>query len=70
MMRGNFEMFEQNLTVAKLCLQNVGADNMAYFWLVYSFRKQFSTRQILDAKLSEPGGGCNLERSRMRRAID
>jgi hypothetical protein len=36
----------------------------------HSCRQQFSTRQILNAKLPEPGGGCNLERSRMRRAID
>jgi hypothetical protein len=70
MMRGNFEMFEQNLTVSKLCLQNVGVDNMIYFGLVYSSRKHYSTRQILDVKLPELGGGCNLERSRMRRAID
>jgi hypothetical protein len=26
-------------------------------------------REILKAKLPEPGGGCNVERSRMRRAI-
>jgi hypothetical protein len=26
--------------------------------------------RLLRAKLPEPGGGCNLERSRMRRAID
>jgi len=26
-------------------------------------------REILKAKFPEPGGGCNVERSRMRRAI-
>jgi hypothetical protein len=26
---------------------------------------QFSGRGIIEAKLPEPGGGCNLERSRM-----
>ena len=32
------------------------------------FAKQFSVREIIGAKSSEPGGGCNVERSRMRRA--
>jgi hypothetical protein len=32
--------------------------------------KEFSGREIIEAKFPEPGGGCNLERSRMRRAID
>jgi hypothetical protein len=34
------------------------------------FAKQFSGRRIIEAKTPEPGGGCNLEHSRMRRAID
>jgi hypothetical protein len=29
----------------------------------HSCRKQFSTRQILDAKLPEPGGGSTVEQS-------
>lgn len=29
---------------------------------------QFSGRGIIEAKSPEPGGGCNVERSRMRRA--
>ena len=31
--------------------------------LAYSCRKQFSTRQILNAKLPEPGGGSTVEQS-------
>jgi hypothetical protein len=31
--------------------------------LTYSCRKQFSTRQILNAKLPEPGGGSTVEQS-------
>ena len=29
----------------------------------HSFRKQFSTRQILNGKLPEPGGGSTVEQS-------
>ena len=29
----------------------------------HSYRKQFSTRQILNAKLPEPGGGSTVEQS-------
>ncbi len=29
----------------------------------FSCRKQFSTRQILNAKLPEPGGGSTVEQS-------
>ncbi len=29
----------------------------------HSCRKQFSTRQILDGKLPEPGGGSSVEQS-------
>ena len=32
--------------------------------------KEFSVRGIIEAKSPEPGGGCNLERRPMRRAID
>jgi len=31
--------------------------------LAYSCRKQFSTRQILNAKAPEPGGGSTVEQS-------
>jgi hypothetical protein len=31
--------------------------------------KRFSVREIKEAKSPEPGGGCNLERSPIRRAI-
>ena len=31
--------------------------------------RQFSARRIIEAKSPEPDGGCNVERSRMRRAI-
>jgi hypothetical protein len=30
--------------------------------------KQFSVREIIEAKSPEPVGGCNVERSRLRRA--
>jgi hypothetical protein len=33
------------------------------------WRENVLVREILKAKLPEPGGGCNVERSRMRRAI-
>jgi len=34
-----------------------------------NWRENPVLREILKAKLPEPGGGCNVERSRMRRAI-
>ena len=34
-----------------------------------NFDKQFSGRGIIEAKSLESGVGCNVERSRMRRAI-
>jgi len=35
----------------------------------FSVVKNPLVREILNAKLPEPGGGCNVERSRIRRAI-
>jgi hypothetical protein len=35
----------------------------------FSVVKNPFMREILKAKLPEPGGGCNVERSRMKRAI-
>ena len=37
---------------------------------IYLLPREFSTRGIIEAKFPEPSGGCNLERRRMRRAID
>jgi len=34
-----------------------------------NWRENLLVREILEAKLPEPGGGCNVERSGMRRAI-
>jgi hypothetical protein len=48
---------------------NKFAERMAIFCPSYLHRDEVPRRKILEAKSPEPGGGCNVERSRMRRAI-
>jgi len=48
---------------------NKFAERMAIFCPSYLHRDEAPRRRILEAKSPEPGGGCNVERSRMRRAI-